>query len=124
MPTTARPAAASAPATSSPPGPSPITTTSTSMTPSCVNGPPVPRRAGRSAGAPSRRTDGSAQLLDADQVARGVAEGAVAHAVRLVDRLLDDLGPTGLHLLEGVVEIRGGQQDPPVGALGHHLGDR
>src|SRR5688572_27569061 len=32
----------------------------------------------------------SAQLLDADHVARGVAEGAVADAVRLVDRFLDD----------------------------------
>src|SRR5213080_1114613 len=36
------------------------------------------------------------QLLDADQVARGIAEGAVAHAVRLVGGLLDDLGVAGL----------------------------
>src|SRR6478736_4683318 len=35
---------------------------------------------------------GSAQLLDADQGARGVAHGAVAHAVGLLGRLLDDLG--------------------------------
>src|SRR5438132_973845 len=39
---------------------------------------------------------GSAQLLDADQVARGIAEGAVANAVWLLDRLLDDLGGAGL----------------------------
>ncbi len=35
---------------------------------------------------------GSAQLLDADQVARGIAEGAVANPVGLLGRLLDDLG--------------------------------
>ena len=39
---------------------------------------------------------GSAPLLDADQVARGIAEGAVANAVRLVGRLLDDLGVAAL----------------------------
>src|SRR5260370_17893645 len=70
-----------------------------------------------------RSPDGSAQLLDADQVARGIAEGAVANPVRLLGRLLDDLGAAGLHLLEGAVEVGGGQQDPAVGAFGHHLGD-
>ena len=35
---------------------------------------------------------GSGLLLDADQVAGGVAEGAVADAVGLLDRFLDDLG--------------------------------
>src|SRR6516165_8460187 len=70
------------------------------------------------------RRSGSAQLLDADQVARGIAEGAVADPVRLLDRLLDDLGGVaGLHPLEGAVEVLGGQEDPAVGALGHHLGD-
>src|SRR3954453_6299066 len=39
----------------------------------------------------SRPRPDSANLIDADQVARGVADGAVADAVRLVDRLLDDL---------------------------------
>src|ERR687898_2983986 len=57
---------------------------------------------------------GSTQLLDADQVARGVAEGAVANAVRLLGRLLDDLGVAGLQPLEGVVEVFGGQEDPAV----------
>src|SRR5688572_23978088 len=38
------------------------------------------------------RTGGSAQLLDADHVARGIAEGAVADAVRLLGGLLHDLG--------------------------------
>src|SRR4051794_33235383 len=70
-----------------------------------------------------RPVDGSAKLLDADQVARGIAEGAVADAVRLLGRLLDDLGVAGLHLLEGAIEVPGGQQDPAVGALGYHLGD-
>src|SRR3712207_1169917 len=66
---------------------------------------------------------GSAQLLDADQVARGVAHGAVADPVRLLGRLLDDLG-VGLQPLEGAVEVGSGQVDAGVGALGHHLGDR
>src|SRR5215510_13242607 len=66
---------------------------------------------------------GSAELLDADQVARGIAEGAVADPVRLLDRLLDDLGAVGLQPLEGAVEVAGGKHDPAVGALGHHLGD-
>ena len=38
----------------------------------------------------------SAVFLDADQVARRVAEGAIAYAVRLLDRLLGDLGSAGL----------------------------
>jgi hypothetical protein len=67
--------------------------------------------------------DGLAQFLDADQVARGIAEGAVANSVRLVGRLLDHLGVAGLQPLEGAVEVLGGQEDPAVGALGHHLGD-
>ena len=54
---------------------------------------------------------GSAQLLDADHVARGVAEGAVADAVRLLGRLLDDLGVAGLQPLEGAVEVVGGQDE-------------
>src|SRR3954453_574871 len=65
----------------------------------------------------------SAQLLDADQGARGIAEGAVADPVRLVGRLLDDVGVAGLQPLEGAVEVSGGQVDAGVGALGHHLGD-
>src|SRR5262245_45604418 len=49
----------------------------------------------------------SAQLLDADQVACGIAEGAVAHPVRLRGRLLDDLGVAGLKPLECAVEVGG-----------------
>src|SRR3954469_927568 len=33
----------------------------------------------------------SAQLLDADHVARRIAQGAVAHAIRLIGRFLHDL---------------------------------
>src|SRR5688500_4573887 len=44
--------------------------------------------------------EASAQLLDAEQVAGGVAEGAITYAVRLVDRLLDDFGVARLQLLE------------------------
>jgi hypothetical protein len=63
-------------------------------------------------------------LLDADQVARRVAERAVANPVGLIGRLLDDLRVPGLQPLEGGVEIGGRQVDAGEGALGHHLGDR
>ena len=42
----------------------------------------------------------SAQLVDADQVTRGIAEGAVANPVRLLGRLLDDVGAAGLQPCE------------------------
>src|SRR5260370_2504628 len=70
-----------------------------------------------------RLPDGSAELVDTDLVARGIAEGAIANAVRLRGRLLDDLGATGLQPLEGAVEVGGGQDDAGVAALGHHLDD-
>src|SRR5262249_28941926 len=44
-----------------------------------------------------RSPDGSGDFADADQSARGVAEGAVADAVWLLGRLLDDLGAAALH---------------------------
>ena len=50
----------------------------------------VPRTSDR-----HRSPDGSAQLLDADQVARGIPEGAVANAIDLGHRLLDDPGWSG-----------------------------
>jgi hypothetical protein len=58
-----------------------------------------------------RSPDGSSQLLDADQVARGIAEGAVAAAVRMLGRLPDDLSVAGLQPLEDAVEVGGGQVD-------------
>src|SRR5919201_520663 len=67
--------------------------------------------------------DASAQLLNPDERAGRVAEGAVAHSVRLIGRLLDDLGVAGLQPIEGAVDVLGGQVDAGVGALGHHLGD-
>src|SRR5215472_11672218 len=70
-----------------------------------------------------RWPDGSAHLADADQVASGIAEGAVAYPVRLLGRLLDDLGAAGRQPLEGAVEVGGGQGDVGVAALGHHLDD-
>ena len=45
------------------------------------------------------------QFQDADQVARAIAEGTVANHVRLLGRLLDDLGVGGLQTLEGAVEV-------------------
>src|SRR5450755_36943 len=69
------------------------------------------------------RQRGSAPFVDADQVARGIAEGAVANPVRLLGRLLDDLGVSGLQPREGAVEVGGGQDDVGVAALRHHLDD-
>src|SRR4051794_11549702 len=66
----------------------------------------------------------SADLEDADEVAGGVAERAVAHAPRLVGRLLDDVDVDRLQLLEGAVDVLGGEVDAAVGALRHHLRDR
>src|SRR5690606_33470746 len=66
----------------------------------------------------------SAKLLDADHVPRGVAHRAVAHPVRLLGRLLDDLGAPVARPPEDAVEIRRGQDDAGEGALGHHLHDR
>src|ERR1700687_932780 len=63
----------------------------------------------------------SAELVDADQVARGIAEGAVANPVRLLGRLLDDLGGAALQPREGAFEVGSGQGDNGVAALGHHL---
>lgn len=47
---------------------------------------------------------GSAQFLDTNEVARGIAQGAVAKAVRLVGGLLDDLDVIALELFEGAVK--------------------
>src|SRR3954447_22275138 len=66
----------------------------------------------------------SGQLLDPEQVAGRIAERAVADAVGLVGRLLDDFGVAALQSLERRVDVLGRQQDRGVGALRHHLGDR
>src|SRR3954449_8929234 len=65
----------------------------------------------------------SALLLDADHVAGGIAEGAVANPVRLLGGLLDDLDVAGLHPLERAVQVLCCQDDLGISALGHHLGD-
>src|SRR2546422_529923 len=77
----------------------------------------------RGSSAALRERVGSAQLVDADQVARGIAEGAVPNPIRLRGRLLDDFGAAGLHPREGAVEVGGGQDDGGVAAFGHHLDD-
>src|ERR1700689_4940847 len=66
---------------------------------------------------------GSAHRIDADQVARGIPDRAVANPVGLLGRFLHDLGATGFQPGEGVVEVSGGQRDDAVRSLGHHLGD-
>src|SRR5919205_83782 len=50
-------------------------------------------------------TSPSAHLLDADEVAGGIAERAVADPVRLVGRLLDDLGVALLQPRERPVDV-------------------
>jgi hypothetical protein len=57
-------------------------------------------------------------LLDADEVPGGVAHGAVADAVVLVDGLLDDVGAGGLERGEGRLEVGRGEVRAEVGALG------
>src|SRR5215831_11665679 len=64
-----------------------------------------------------------AHLLNADQIAGGIADGTVANPVRLVGRLLDDFRVPGLHPLERAVEVGGGQVDACEGPFRHHLGD-
>src|SRR6185503_21228936 len=66
----------------------------------------------------------SALLLDPDHVACRIPQGTVAHPVRLLGGLLDNLDIAGLYPLEGTVEILGRQVDLGVGALGHHLVDQ
>src|SRR5690606_4802552 len=65
----------------------------------------------------------SGSFLDAEHVARGVSEGTIPHAVGLIRRFLDHLGALGLQALEGAVDVRRGQDEAGVGALGHHLED-
>src|SRR5664280_2460662 len=66
-----------------------------------------------------RSPDGSAQLLDANEVARGVAERAVAHAPGLRRRLLEHLGARCTDLLEGGVEVVGAEDRRLQRALSH-----
>ena len=54
---------------------------------------------------------GSGQRVDPDQVAGRIAEGAVADTVRLIGRLLHDVGAAGLQLVEDAVQVVGGQGD-------------
>src|SRR5690242_21714640 len=51
----------------------------------------------------------SAPFLHAQQVAGGIADGAVTHAVGLLGRLFDDFGAACLDLVESGVEVFGGQ---------------
>jgi hypothetical protein len=79
-------------------------------------------RSGTDAGRP---TWGRRLAVDTDQVARGIAHGA--DAVRLLGRLLDDLGAAGLlQLGEGAVEVGGGQENAggPLDLTSPKLSDR
>src|SRR4051794_3081872 len=51
----------------------------------------------------------STLLVDADHVAGRITDREVPHPVRLLGGLLDDLDVTGLQVLEGAVQVLGGQ---------------
>jgi hypothetical protein len=71
------------------------------------------------AGAPGSRDQRSlpARLVEAQHVAGGIAKGAVADAVRLVDRLLQHLGTRGADALERGVAVVGPEDDSAQQAL-------
>src|SRR5919204_857382 len=73
--------------------------------------------------ADSFMSSSSAQLLDTDEVARGIADRAVANPPRLLGWLLGDLGVAGLQPLERAVEVGGGQEEAGLRGFGPHLGD-
>ena len=62
----------------------------------------------------------SADLVDADEIAAGVAEGAVSDSPGLVGRLLHDIGATRLHSGEHVIDIGDSENDAGKRPLGHH----
>src|SRR3712207_4917793 len=72
----------------------------------------------RRAVSPPGRTcpDRSTELLDADHVARRVAEGAVTDAIGLIGRLLDHLRAAALQRRERAIEVLAGQVDAEVAA--------
>ena len=61
------------------------------------------------------------ELIDPDEVPRGIAEGAVAHPVVLVCGFLDDVGAGGVQAFEQPVQVVGPQSDRAVDALGDDL---
>lgn len=61
---------------------------------------------------------GRRRLRDADGVAGWVAEGTVAHALGLVDGLLEHLGAGCAHSLEGRVEVVRAEHHHRQDALG------
>src|SRR5919106_5078484 len=76
----------------------------TVLTPSVVEPVMFPPRV--SVACPTR-SSALVELLDTDQVARRIADGAVANAIGLVDRLLDDVGFACLQAFECAVQVLG-----------------
>ena len=68
---------------------------------------------------PRRQHRGRSGLRDADEVARGVAECAVAHSPGLRRWLLEHLGARRPDLLEGDVEVVGAEDRSLQRPLGH-----
>src|SRR5215471_10118812 len=60
-------------------------------------------------------------LAEPNLVAGRVAERAVPHAVKLIHRLLQDLGTSGLDVLEGRITILGAEDDAAQQTFGQHL---
>ncbi len=67
----------------------------------------------------SNRSGRRSGLRDADEVARGVAERAIARAPRLGRRLLEHLGTQRTDLLERGIEIVGAEDPSPQRPLRH-----
>src|SRR5712692_7318175 len=60
-------------------------------------------------------------LTEPNQVAGRVAERAVPHAIRLINRLLQHLATSGPDVLEGRIAILGAEDDAAQLTLGEHL---
>ena len=86
--------------------------------PTCGTSAPV---AGGGAPSPAGRS-ASARLVEPEHVSGRVTEGAVADAVGLVDRLLENLAAGCADPLEGGVAVVGGEDDGAQQALGQQLG--
>lgn len=84
---------------------------------------PTPPWQGSAASRRALRMDRLRQLLYADEVARRVADRAVAGSPWRIGLLLDDLDVRGLQPLEGAIKVVAAEEDHGIGAFGHHLAD-
>lgn len=62
-------------------------------------------------------------LLNTNQIAGRIAKSAIANAVWLFGRLLNDLSIAGFQPRKEVIKVIGGQNDSGVSAFCHHFGN-